>query len=163
MPEQEPERPQQELPGGRARLYRGAWRIDEAKRCLNCKKPSLRRRLPGAMSRFPNSSQKVAERRLRGRLSDHPPRPTPCPRCLRPRLPAGDAVRIEVRPRHQGRARRHRPSRALCRRLAPCQCPGRHAAEARAQRPQGRGHRLRPVRPHLRGRPCQEGLRCHRV
>ena len=73
-------------------------------------------------------------------------------------MPAGDAVRGQVRARHQGRAGRDRPPRALRRRLAQRPCDGADNP-APAERPQGRGDRLRPGRPDLRGRPRKARLR----
>ena len=71
-------------------------------------------------------------------------------------------MRGQVRPRHQGRGRRHWPSRALCCRLVPQQRTYQ-AHRPRAQRPQGRCHRRRPVRPDRRRRSGQAGLQGHRL
>ena len=71
-------------------------------------------------------------------------------------------MRRQVRPRHQGRGRRHWPSRALCCRLVPQQRTYQ-AHRPRAQWPQGRCHRRRSVRPDRRGRSGQAGLQGHRL
>ena len=83
--------------------YTAEMAINEAQRCMQCKKPKCVEGCPVNI-RIPEFIAKVAE----GDFA-----------ALRPCLSAGDAVRVQVRARREGRAGRHRPSRALCRRLVP--------------------------------------------
>ena len=67
-------------------------------------------------------------------------------RGLRPGLPPGEPVRGQMRAGHQGRTVGHRPSGALCRRLANAHTPGRPRKPPRPNGPQGRHHRARARR-----------------
>ncbi len=82
--------------------------LDEAARCLNCKNHPCVSGCP-VQVKIPEFIKKITEKDYEGALSGHP-RDLLSARRLRPCLPAGDAVREQVRPRHQGRAGRHRPS-----------------------------------------------------
>ena len=105
---------------------------------------------------------KVAERGYRGRVRGAA-QAVHAARGLRPRLPAGDPVRIQVRARHQGRAGGHRPSGALRGRLAS-RAFYRKAAECPAQN----GHKVAVIGAGPAGLTCagdlaKHGLQGHRV
>ena len=149
-----PRRPQQKLPGGRPRLHRGAWRVDEA-----APLPATARIKPCVSGcpvqvDIPEFIEKVAEEDYRGRLSGHPRAaslPAVCGRvCPQETQCESKCVRgIKGEPVGIGRLERfvadwHNAQRAGGPR------------QARFQRPQGRRYRLRARRPDLRGRPRQE-------
>ena len=77
---------------------------------------------------------------------------------LRPRLPAGIAVRRLLHSGHQERTGRHRQTRTFRRRLET-RTRRRGVPHRTAQRPQSRRDRQRPGRTGLRQRPCENGLR----
>ena len=109
-----------------------------------------------------NSSQRSPKRTMRAPIEvihEH----LLAARCLRPRLPAGDAVRVASA---CAASRASRSASAASSALSPtgmrCQCPG-----STPPSPQSNGHKVAvigsgPSGPDLRGRSCQEGLRGHR-
>ena len=74
--------------------YTAEMAVDEAKRCLQCKKPKCVEGCPVNI----HIPEFIANLHQRAAGS------------VRPCLPAGDAVRGQVRARREGRAGRHRPS-----------------------------------------------------
>ena len=88
--------------------YTAEMAINEAKRCLQCKKPHCVEGCPVNIH-IPEFIHEVAEGNFEKAyeiITD-----TNCAaRPVRPCMSAGDAVRVQVRPRQQGRAGRHRPS-----------------------------------------------------
>ena len=90
--------------------------LDEAARCLNCKNMPCVNGCPVNIH-IPEFIAKIREMDFEGAYQVIS-RDSSSARGLRPCLPAGNPVRIQVRARHQGRTRRHRPSGALCCRLA---------------------------------------------
>ncbi len=117
----------------------------------------VHRRLPG-LHRHPALHPPPAGARRRRRVGCHQ-RGQPVPVGLRPRLPAGVAVRGPVRDRPQARARGHRAARAVRGRSRRC----RPSRGRRADRQAGRRRRLRPGRPGVRRRPRPQGCRGHGV
>ena len=116
MPSQDPNVRDKNFQRGRAGLYRrnGAGRSTALP---ELQEHALRHGLPGQCA-YSGLHRKDRRGRLRGariRSSRSPLLPAGG---LRPCLPAGDAVRRQVRARHQGRTGRHRPSGAFCCRLA---------------------------------------------
>ena len=98
--------------------------LDEAQRCLNCPKPRCVGSCPVNID-IPKFIHEVAQENFAEAYKILKQKSTlpavcgrdPVPRRLRPRLPAGNAVRDALRPRQEGRSRGHRPSGALCCRL----------------------------------------------
>ena len=118
--------------------------VNEAKRCLNCKNKPCVTRLPGEY-RYPRLHRQGGRGGFGGRVC-RAHRVQRAARGVRPRVPAGEPVRGQMCSRHQdgepcgiGRLERfvadwHREHST------------EQARHARAQRAQGGGHRLRPVR-----------------
>ena len=98
--------------------YDEATALDEAARCLHCKNMPCVNGCPVNIH-IPDFIAKIKEGDFEGAYQVIKPVFFSARR-LRPRLPAGVAVRVQVRARHQGRAGRHRPFGALRRRLAQC-------------------------------------------
>ncbi len=114
--------------------------LDEAARCLNCKNHPCVSGCP-VQVKIPEFIKKITEKDYEGAyqvIHETSSLPPSAAASARRRRSANRSASAASRA-----SRRHRPPRALCRRLAQCQCPG-SAHQARAQRPQGRGHRLRP-------------------
>ena len=119
--------------------------------------PALRRRLPGERPHPRVHRQGRRRSDFEGAyqvIHQTTSLPAVCGRVC----PQESQCETQVRARHQGRARRHRPSGALRRRLAQRATHAEAASKPACQRPQGRRRRLRPRRPDLRGRSGQEGL-----
>jgi glutamate synthase (NADPH/NADH) small chain len=85
--------------------------VGEAKRCLNCKNRPCVAGCPVSIH-IPEFIAKIAAEDFEGAYQVLAQSLLPARR-LRPRLPAGEPVRGRLHPRHQGRARRHRPAGAL--------------------------------------------------
>ena len=91
--------------------------MNEATALPALQEPSLRQRLPRQCAYSRTSSRKVAEGDFEGAyevITSTNALPAVCGRVC----PQETPVREQVRPRHQGRARRHRPPGALRGRLA---------------------------------------------
>ena len=117
--------------------------VDEANRCLNCPRPACMQGCPVNV-KIPQFIARVREQDFKGAYHRDPRGQLPARR-LRPRLPAGAAVREQVRARHQGRAA---SASAVWSASSPTGTPRerrRDAREARHERPPRRRHRLRPV------------------
>ena len=80
--------------------YTAEMAIDEAKRCLNCRDPHCRMGCPVSV-RIPEFIAKVAAGDFDAAYEIDHLHKLPARR-LRPCLPAGEAVRIQVCARHQG-------------------------------------------------------------
>ncbi len=95
--------------------YTAEMAVNEAKRCLQCKKPQCTQGCPVNI-RIPEFIAKVAEGDFAAAyeiITSTNALPALSGRVC----PQENAVREQVRPRREGRAGRHRPSRALRRRL----------------------------------------------
>ena len=135
--------------------YTAEMAMEEAGRCLNCKKPKcvegcpVNVRIPEFIAKVHEGDFKAAYEiitstnalpALSGRVC---PQESQCEsKCVRG---------------IKGESGRHRPSGAVRCRLVPGERQ-RHAREARLQRHQGGRGRFRPCRSDLRRRPGQEGL-----
>ena len=89
--------------------YTAETAMDEAQRCLNCRHKPCVTGCPVQID-IPAFIAEVAKGDFD---ADHQPLQLPS-RGVRKGVPPGDAVRAEMRARHQGRTRRHRPAGALC-------------------------------------------------
>ena len=87
--------------------------MDEAARCLNCRHKPCIGGCPVAID-IPAFIQKIKSGEFEEAYQIFDAVLFPA-RCLRSCLPAGDAVRKQMRSRREGRTCRHRPSGALCR------------------------------------------------
>ena len=101
---------------------------EEASRCLACKKPGCVDGCPVGID-IPGFIELHRRGRLRGRHQEDQGDQRPARR-LRPGLPAGGAVREELRAGQEGRAGGHRPPRALPGRLGGGAGADRGAASA---------------------------------
>ena len=88
--------------------------LAEAERCIQCAKPTCIAGCPVSID-IPRFIRHLLVRDLDGAARGHP-RVERVPLHLRPRLPAGVAVRGAVHHQQEGRVGRHRPARALRRR-----------------------------------------------
>ena len=91
--------------------------VNEAKRCIHCKNKPCQTGCPVGID-IPEFIGHVAEGDFEAAYQVIARSSSPA-RCLRPCLPPGEPVRGQVHPRHQERAGCHRPTGALCGRLAP--------------------------------------------
>ena len=132
----------------------------EAERCLRCKDAKCVEGCPVGVD-IPGFVDRPGRGRpeRRGR---HPLRGQRPAGHLRPRLPAGDAVRGAVHPRQEGRAGGHRLPGALRGRLGP-RAPA--ATSTSRRQPTGKAWpwSARPGRPDLRRRTGQDGPRGHHL
>ena len=132
--------------------------LDEAARCLNCKNHPCVSGCP-VQVKIPEFIKKITEKDYEGAyqvIHETSSLPAVCGRVCPQETQCESKCIRGIKGEPVGIGRLERFERSFYQRLFPV------SRQARAQRPQGRGHRLRPQRPHLRGRPCQEGLRCHR-
>ena len=140
--------------------YSMADALAEAERCIQCTQARLHRGLPG-VDRHPALHPPPAGARHRRRARRHQ-RVEPVPVGLRPRLPAGIAVRGAVRRRHASWSR-WRSAGSSASSATTRGAPQGRAAALRARARQGRRRRLRPVGPRGRRRPGALRLRRHRL
>ena len=117
MPEQEPKLRIQNF-NEVALGYTRENALREASRCLGCKKPACVEGCPVNVQ-IPAVHRQDQGRRLRGRHPHHQGDERPA-RGMRPRLSPGVAVREQVRPGQEGRARRGGQARTVRGRLRAC-------------------------------------------
>ncbi len=121
----------------------------EAKRCLNCKNKPCMHRLPVEVE-IPGFISTVAEG-FRGAAYQVSPVQLLCPPSAAVSARRRASAR-QVRPRHQGRARRHRPSGALCCRLAP------RENDIQGPAPESNGHKVAVIGAGPAGLTCAGDL-----
>ena len=131
--------------------------VTRPQRCLHCKNKPCVQRLPG-QRRYPRVHRARRQgANLKGAYQGHAPRPPPCP----PSAAASARRRRSARASACAASRASRSASAVWSALWPtgtvstCE---EHPRSPRSERPQGRRHRRRPVRPDLRWRPGEAGL-----